>query len=245
VFISSGPCTRPAPGRPYFADPPSCRAVMVAACRPSCPFRRNGPNTICGSCGSCYADNLGRYSQALIKRAQWARFEWTRECLRSAEGTQVFVETMVEAIDASGYLYMRVRDSGDLFYAAYTRAWIRICQALSWVRFRFPTRRWQAPWVDTIKELAALPNVAVRPSAIHFDDEPPRVDGLAAGTTASTSEYTCPAPRQHNSCGECRRCWSQSAGQLATTRISYTAPRTRLNARHERAHVVAVIVSSR
>ena len=171
---------------------------------PACPFRRNGQGTICGS---CYADNLGRYSQAQIKRAQWVRFDWTRECLRTSAGTQVFVETMVKAIVATGYTYMCVHDSGDLFSPAYTRAWIRICEALSWVRFWFPTRSWQAPWLDTIKELAALPNVAVRPSAIHFDDEPPQVDGLAAGTTASSYAYTCPASRQNNSCGECRRCW--------------------------------------
>jgi hypothetical protein len=85
---------------------------------PACPFRRNGPNTICGS---CYADDVGRYSQAQIKRAQWARFDWTRECLRTSDGTATFVRTMVEAIDAAGYLYMRVHDSGDLFSAAYTR----------------------------------------------------------------------------------------------------------------------------
>jgi hypothetical protein len=51
---------------------------------PACPFRRNGPNTICSS---CYADNVGRYSQAQIKRAQWARFEWPRQCLQTPDGT--------------------------------------------------------------------------------------------------------------------------------------------------------------
>jgi hypothetical protein len=151
---------------------------------------------------------------------------------------------MVKAIDASGYLYMRVHDSANLFSPAYTRAWILICEALSCVRFWFPIRYWQAPWLDTIKELAALPNVAVRPSAIHFNDEPPRVDGLAAGTTASSSEYTCPAPRQHNSCGECRRCWVAKSWPISYHAHSYTAPRARLNARHERRQV-AVIVSSR
>jgi hypothetical protein len=171
---------------------------------PACPFRRNGPNTICGS---CYADNVGRYSQAQIKRAQWARFDWTLQCLRTPEGTQVFVQTMVEAIDATGYRYMRVHDSGDLFSPAYTRAWIRICSALSWVRFWFPTRSWQAPWVEVIRELAALPNVAVRPSAIHFDDEPPHIEGLAAGTSVKAFGYTCPAPQQNNACADCRRCW--------------------------------------
>jgi hypothetical protein len=92
---------------------------------------------------------------------------------------------MVEAIDATGYLYVRVHDSGDLFSAAYTRAWIRICESLGWVRFWFPTRSCQASWLDVIRELAALANVTVRRSAIHFDDRPPQIDGLAAGTVKS------------------------------------------------------------
>jgi hypothetical protein len=171
---------------------------------PACPYRRNGPNTICGS---CYADNVGQYSQSTIKRAQLARFEWTRQCLRTSDGTDLFVETMVNAIDATGYRYMRVHDSGDLFSPGYTRAWIRVCEALTWVRFWFPTRSWQAPWADVIRELAALPNVAVRPSAIHFDDEPPRLDGFAAGTTVKAVGYSCPAPHRNNTCGDCRRCW--------------------------------------
>src|SRR5262249_19580928 len=142
---------------------------------------------------------VGRYSQAQIKRAQWARFDWARECLRSADGTDEFVRTMVEAIDATGYRYMRVHDSGDLFSAAYTRAWIRICMALSWVRFWFPTRSWQAPWVDVIKELAALPNAAVRPSAIHFDDEPPEIDGPGCGHDGESVRLHVPgaASEQH------------------------------------------------
>jgi hypothetical protein len=81
---------------------------------PACPYRRNGPNTICGS---CYADNVGRYSQSTIKRAQLARFEWTRQCLRTSDG-ELFVQTMVDAIDATRYRYMRVHDSGDRFSSA-------------------------------------------------------------------------------------------------------------------------------
>ena len=145
---------------------------------PACPLRRNGANTICGS---CCADNVGRYSQVQIKRAQWARFAWARECLRSAEGTENSYEPWSKqstppVTGTCGRTTLEISSRRP-----YTRAWIRVCMALSWVRFWFPTRSWQAPWVDVVKELAALPNVAVRPSAIHFDDEPPQNRGSGPG----------------------------------------------------------------
>lgn len=174
---------------------------------PSCPFAVYGPNTICGSCFA----QAGQYkADPNVMRAQRVRFEWTRACMASSEGTDWFVQTVVEAITAAAAgPYMRVHDSGDLFSPSYTRAWIRICQALPHVRFWFPTRSWRAPWVGVIRQLAALPNVTVRPSALHFDDPPPVVAGLAGGTTAAAAGYTCPAPRQHNACGDCRACWDQ------------------------------------
>jgi thioredoxin reductase len=39
------------------------------------------------------------YSQSQIKRAQWARFEWTRESLRTHEGTET---TTTQVVDAYG-----------------------------------------------------------------------------------------------------------------------------------------------
>jgi hypothetical protein len=138
--------------------------------------------------------------------------------MRTPEGVDQFVNTLVATIDSTGHRWMRVHDSGDLFSPTYTRAWFRICDALSWVRFWFPTRSWQAPWVLEIVRLASLPNVTVRPSAIHFDDAPPIVEGLHAGTTVTAEAFTCIAPRQGGMCGDCRRCWVAK-----TTPVSYHA----------------------
>jgi hypothetical protein len=183
---------------------------------PSCPFALYGPNTICGS---CFAQAGNYRADPNVVRAQAARFAWTRDCLKTPDGTDHFVETMVAAIAAAAAgPYMRVHDSGDLFSPAYTRAWIRICSALPSVRFWFPTRSWRAPWVGVIQQLAALPNVTVRPSALHFDSPPPVVAGLAGGTTAAAEGFTCPAPRNHNACGDCRACWIEP-----NTPISYHA----------------------
>lgn len=178
----------------------------------SCPFMVIGHNSICGV---CYAMK-GRYTSQAVMEAQAARFAWVHECLKTPDGTRDFIDTMVEAIGGAGYRYMRVHDSGDLFSPAYTRAWAAICAALPRIHFWFPTRSWRAPWVDVIRdELAVLPNVAVRPSALHFNARPPEVEGLAAGTTARAQGFTCPAPFQGNACRRCRTCWDKPAVEVS------------------------------
>jgi hypothetical protein len=172
----------------------------------ACPFMVvKGLHSICGS---CYALR-GRYASEQTFLAADARFSWVRDCLKTPEGTDQFVDVMVEAIGQAGYRYMRVHDAGDLFSEAYTRAWTRICAELPRVQFWFPTRSWQAPWVLAIIALNALPNVTVRPSALYFGEAPPVIAGLAAGTTARPDHYTCPAPLQGNACERCRVCWDE------------------------------------
>jgi hypothetical protein len=182
----------------------------------SCPWSLYGEGSICGS---CYADK-GSYTQyPNVKRAQRARFAWVRESLRTEAGTDLFVQTMVSAIRATHNPYFRVHDSGDLFSPAYTWAWLRIVQALPGVKFWIPTRSWRAmrmaklslatrlAWEVALLALAAEPNVTVRPSALFFNAPAPRIQGLAAGSTATDSGYSCPAPEQGNACGDCRACW--------------------------------------
>src|SRR5262249_11768112 len=121
------------------------------------------------------------------------------------------------------YRYMRVHDSGDLFSAACTRAWIRICSASPWIHFWFPTRSWQAPWLDVIKELAALPNVTVRPSAIHFDEEPPRIDGLAGAQPRERSATHAQDHARTTPVATADAAGSPNRGRSATTPTSCAA----------------------
>lgn len=141
------------------------------------------------------------------KIAQQVRFDWVRSCLKSDAGKDDFVNIMSVAIRCTSMMFFRVHDSGDLFSPEYTRLWIRICRNCPDVHFWFPTRSWRAPWIDVIRELAAIANVTVRPSALRFDDPAPEIDGLHAGSTAARSGYTCPSHEQGNKCLECRACW--------------------------------------
>lgn len=202
--------------------------------REACPYAFTGEGTICGDPGThtgCYADKGSYTAYPNVKKAQRARYSWVRECLKTDEGTDAFVRTMVDVIGRTRNEYFRVHDSGDLFSPAYTWAWVRIVQALPEIKFWFPTRSWRpltmskispatkVAWELALLALASEPNVTVRPSALFFNAPAPRIPGLAAGSTAADDgSFTCPASRQNNECGDCRACWD--APQLA---ISYRA----------------------
>jgi len=198
--------------------------------REACPYALNGHGAICSV---CYADKAAYTLYPNVKRAQRARFAWVRECLKTEEGTDTFVRTMVEAIRRASRNngYFRVHDSGDLFSPAYTWAWVRIVQALPEIKFWFPTRSWRpltmskispttkVAWELALLALSAEPNVTVRPSALFLNAPAPRIPGLSAGSTAADDgSFTCPASKQNNECRECRACWD-----APETPISYRA----------------------
>src|SRR3954454_20846157 len=141
----------------------------------ACP-RANG--TICDS---CYASK-GCYRYSSTQNAQNARFAWTVESMRSPAGRAQWIAAMIAGIRQSGCSYFRVHDSGDMFNVAYAECWYAVCQALPAIRFWIPTRSWQQPnsplpvfdpLLNTLRRLATLPNVTVRPSALDFGDTAP------------------------------------------------------------------------
>jgi hypothetical protein len=185
----------------------SIRAILA------CPGASFGPGAICGESKehtACYATQ-GHYRRSNVVRAQLARYDWARRCTKTPEGRDWFVATMTGAILASyrktGMVFFRVHDAGDLFNARYTECWERIADALPEVYFWFPTRSWRLSWAAALHPLASLPNVSVRPSALHFEEEAPSIVGLAAGTRASTTTWNCPSSLQDGECGDCRECW--------------------------------------
>jgi hypothetical protein len=140
--------------------------------------------------------------------------------MRTAAGRTAWVEHIVYAIRQTGCEYFRVHDSGDMFNVAYAQCWMEVCKAMPEVRFWIPTRAWQQPagplavfdpLLNTLRALANLPNVTVRPSALNFGDYAPVVSGLHAGSTAGMSDVfrarPCPAYAQGGHCGDCRTCW--------------------------------------
>lgn len=174
--------------------------------RKSCPFAVLGPNHICSK---CYGFEKGHYARPSVKRAQMLRFDWTQECLRTKQGTDDWIDYMVQAIlHDSETDYFRMHSDGDLFSPLYTRAWYHVCERIPEINFWVPSRSWQAPWVDELRLLNSLDNVNVRPSALEFDQDPPVIEGLAAGSGAKAVGYNCPAHENKNHCPSwCRKCF--------------------------------------
>jgi hypothetical protein len=114
--------------------------------------------------------------------------------MRSEAGRAQWVADMVAGIRQWGCAYFRVHDSGDMFSVAYAECWHAVCVALPGIRFWIPTRSWQQlksalpvfdPLLNTLRKLAALANVTVRPCALDFGDLAPVIAGLHAGSTAA------------------------------------------------------------
>lgn len=171
----------------------------------SCPWAVTGPGTICGG---CYGNKRGRYRMNSVQDSMATRWEWTRRMMATEGGRVMFVAVMVDAIGRVTNPFFRGHEVGDFFSVPYVRCWIEICQALPDKHFWFPTRSYQhAPMLAELVRLNALQNVAVRPSALRYDDPPPVVPGLAAGTTVSLLKPTCPARTTDHHCADCRICW--------------------------------------
>jgi hypothetical protein len=185
----------------------------------ACPWSLYGEGTICGS---CYA-RKGRYIMPSVAAAQEIRFQWTLACLRSDAGRDEWVSTMTGAIRRAGNSYFRGHDSADMLSPDYVWLWVRVAKALPEVKFWFPTRVWRVltmsrvsedtrqRWALALMALASLPNVIIRPSALFFNAPAPKIEGLAAGSTAfdDMDAVTCPAYQQGDVCGSCRACWDQ------------------------------------
>ena len=183
----------------------------------TCPGRKTGENSVCSH---CYAQ-MNSYNIYTIYRSQFLRTEWTRDCMKTAAGRKEWVATMQRAIEDENTTIFRGHDSGDFFNAAYIDCWREVCAALPFVRFWFPTRSYAVPkLLPHLRQLAALPNVAVRPSAMEFDTDVPVVEGLGDGMSVVTSAENnkgavrlCPkSTTPDGSCAtaRCRLCWDKT-----------------------------------
>lgn len=184
------------------------------------PAGKACPNAHGEVCKHCYAKK-GLYAFPEPQKAQAARFAWTVESMRTPLGVQTWVDTMVAAIRASKCAYFRIHDSGDFFNVQYVRAWIAVCEALPNVKFWAPTREYQSkpagllpvltenPRLPALRELASLPNVTIRPSALTIGQSAPIVAGLHAGSGVNdASSKECKAYTRKGMCGSCRLCWN-------------------------------------
>ena len=145
-------------------------------------------------CQYCYATG-GQYSTGQVQFAQVLRYIWTREALRTPEGTESWIAAMTYAIDNAKYLldggkvnktsyqperhegrFFRIHDSGDFFSRSYLAAWKEVADRLPDITFWAPSRYWAtAKGIDVVNEVNAdRRNLIIRPSSFHTNEAPPR-----------------------------------------------------------------------
>lgn len=167
-------------------------------------------------CHSCYA-MINRYNMPNVIKSQWIRFNWLRYNLRSDHGKKEIIDTLTSTIQQSAKNgFFRISDSGDFFSPDYVRCWYEVCYNLPDIRFWAPTRSHRIPKILTeLQKLNSLSNVAIRPSALTFNEPAPNVLGLAAGSTVVLDQgdlisgSLCPKTINGGSCEDnnCRSCW--------------------------------------
>ena len=143
-------------------------------------------------CSACYAlkGNYTRYKA--IKAAQYVRLaSLTNELWTAAIVTQIKRQK-----------YFRWHDAGDVQDVQHLNKIYEVCRLTPGTKHWMPTRE---AWIKD--HLDGKPdNLVIRFSA-------PMIDQAAPASWPNSSEVvtegaTCPAPKQGNSCGDCRNCWN-------------------------------------
>ena len=144
-------------------------------------------------CEDCYAMK-GCYVFKVVQDAQYRRLK--------AIYTAPWVQAMAHLINSKKPDVFRWHDSGDVQDLEHLNKIYEVCRLTPSKRHWMPTRE---AWIKD--HLASKPdNLVIRFSA-------PMIDQAAPASWPNSSEVvtegaTCPAPKQGNSCGDCRNCWN-------------------------------------
>ena len=190
-----------------------CHSLSLPA-QDSCPGAVFGEGAICQG---CYA-SIGRYCSVNVLNAQWIRYMWLRQNLRTIKGSWEIITTMVNAIHDTKTEYFRFFDSGDVFSVKMAWAIRRICELTPSVKYWMPTRSWhlKSSLGEATKSLGKVPNLVVRPSALYVNKTAPSISGMPKGsgvvdltTSKLVQQYLCPKSVNGGSCesNKCRSCW--------------------------------------
>jgi len=155
-------------------------------------------------CSFCYALK-GRYVFPNVLTAMEKRYQ-------SLTHPQ-WVDAMTALISSKRKKdYFRWHDSGDLQGLTHLENIVEIARRLPSTKFWLPTREYTIVR-QYIQAGNVIPdNLNIRLSAFMMDGEAPLPLAKRLGLTTSgvSSEgVTCPAPKQNNSCGDCRACWDK------------------------------------
>ena len=143
-------------------------------------------------CSACYAlkGNYTRYKA--IKAAQYVRL--------ASLNNELWTAAIVTQIKRQKYF--RWHEAGDVQDVQHLNKIYEVCRLTPGTKHWMPTREaWIKDHLDSKPD-----NLVIRFSA-------PMIDQAAPASWPNSSEVvtegaTCPAPKQGNSCGDCRNCWN-------------------------------------
>ena len=141
-------------------------------------------------CSACYAlkGNYTRYNA--IKAAQYDRLEKIKNSL--------WVAAMV--VQVKRQKYFRWHDAGAVQDLDHLNKIYSVCKLTPEVKHWMPTREaWNKNHLDSKPD-----NLVIRFSPPMIGQ---RNDSWPNSSMVVESGATCPAPKQNNSCGDCRQCW--------------------------------------
>ena len=146
-------------------------------------------------CRKCYA-NKGNMTYELQQLYQVVRYRWIEECLASGMSTEelggIFLEAVTTASrnakkrirDGESTIFVRLHDSGDLFDVRYWKAWKFAIERTPHLVWWCPTRMWMIPSYTKLFQEGVPRNLALRPSAYHFNEKAPVIPRVGAGSTS-------------------------------------------------------------
>ena len=156
------------------------------------------PGTVCHG---CYAMK-GRYRFSNVKTALARRLE--------ALGHPDWIKAMTVLI--KGEKFFRWHDSGDLQSVEHLKKIFEVCEATPDTQHWLPTQERQFLPLPGFK----IPkNLIIRLSNAKNDTKPGNAwDHWSTVVTKPRAGRICPAPKQGNTCGSCRACWSKDVKEI-------------------------------
>ena len=146
-------------------------------------------------CSSCYAlkGNYKRFPK--VEEALERRFQ--------SLGHVSWVTAMATLI--KGHKFFRWHDAGDIQSMQHLENIFEVCRLTPDTMHWMPTR--EARFLSLMDPDIVPSNLIIRMSSHMIDQKP--VKFWPWTSTVTTGDASCPAPKQGNTCGSCRACWSR------------------------------------
>lgn len=159
-------------------------------------------------CSSCYALR-GNYLFSNVKSAHEIRLQKFNESVEN-DGGKSWIAAMKQIIGKDKYF--RFFDSGDLQSEKMLDIICQLAREMPKCKFWLPTKELKLVSKYISRGNKIPKNLTIRLSAFKFEDAGPisLAKNLKVNVSgASKTDFTCPASRQDNNCGDCRKCWDK------------------------------------